>query len=300
IGLATGELIKLDEKMSEYLATLAGKIEEKTIDMARSTLHKFCSEFTYGEDVTPKAVQQWIGRQAQAGKAVPTIQRSLGDLRGYWRYLQSIEAMPDTANPFDKLTLPKRDRRSDKENERRPFTAADVSNILAETLKRKDVPLADLISLAMWTGARREELCALKVAKVNLSAGYIEIADAKTAAGWRQVPVHSKLAPTLKRLLKASNDGYVLSDLGSSKYGDRGNAVGTRFGRLKRELGYGEQYVFHSIRKTVATLLEDAGVPENVAADILGHEKPRITYGLYSGGTSLKTKREAIEKLSYR
>lgn len=50
----------------------------------------------------------------------------------------------------------------------------------------------------------------------------------------------------------------------------------------------------------VATLLEDAGVPENVSADILGHEKPRITYGLYSGGTSLKTKKEAIEKLAYR
>ena len=35
----------------------------------------------------------------------------------------------------------------------------------------------------------------------------------------------------------------------------------------------------------MVTLLEDAGVSENLTAGIVGHEKPRITYGLYSGGT---------------
>jgi integrase len=56
-----------------------------------------------------------------------------------------------------------------------------------------------------------------------------------------------------------------------------------------------DSHVFHSVRKTVGTLLENAGVTENVASDILGHEKPRITYGLYSGGASLEVKRAAVE-----
>jgi hypothetical protein len=51
--------------------------------------------------------------------------------------------------------------------------------------------------------------------------------------------------------------------------------------------------------KTVATLLENAGVKENVAADIIGHDKPTITCGLYSGGNSLAVKQAAIEKLRY-
>lgn len=34
-------------------------------------------------------------------------------------------------------------------------------------------------------------------------------------------------------------------------------------------------------------------------ADIVGHEKPRITYGLYSGGASMETEREALEKVRY-
>jgi len=72
-----------------------------------------------------------------------------------------------------------------------------------------------------------------------------------------------------------------------------------RFGRLKSAEGYNSHHVFHSIRKTFVTLLENAGISENVTADIVGHEKPRITYGLYSGGTALNLMRESIEKISY-
>ena len=61
-------------------------------------------------------------------------------------------------------------------------------------------------------------------------------------------------------------------------------------------MGFGPEHVFHSIRKTVATLLEDAQCPQGIAADIIGHDKPTTTYGLYSGGSSIATRRERIEK----
>ena len=85
-----------------------------------------------------------------------------------------------------------------------------------------------------------------------------------------------------------------------NKYGDRSNALGKRFGRLKEKHQFTSRHVFHSIRKTFTTLLENSGVSENVAADIIGHEKPRITYGVYSGGSTLETMREAIEKVRYK
>mgnify|MGYP001489334027 FL=1 len=43
-----------------------------------------------------------------------------------------------------------------------------------------------------------------------------------------------------------------------------------------------------------ATVFEQAGVPEGITADIVGHEKQTMTYGLYSGGTSVKQRKEAI------
>ncbi|OGQ57653.1 MAG: hypothetical protein A3J24_09395 [Deltaproteobacteria bacterium RIFCSPLOWO2_02_FULL_53_8] len=68
---------------------------------------------------------------------------------------------------------------------------------------------------------------------------------------------------------------------------------------MKTELAYGRSHVFHSIRKTLVTKLENAGVSENLAADIVGHEKPRITFGLYSDGAFLEVMRKAIEQISY-
>lgn len=296
--VATGQIIRLDEHLEEYLATLQN--EPKTVDMKRSTIKKFCEEFIYLQDVQRKAVQRWINKLAQEGKAVATIRRTMSELRGYWSYLISIEAASENNIPFEKLSIAKPAKAENGNGDRKPFTPAEVVKLLRAAEEKDDGDLADLIRLGMWTGCRIEELCALKVSKVG--DGFFEVEDAKTPAGWRQVPVHPKLAPTLARLIRKSieaKDEYVLSGLTPNKYGDRSNAIGKRFGRLKAAEGFGEAHVFHSIRKTVATLLDNAGVPENVAADILGHDKPTMTYGLYSGGSSLEVKAAALKKIDY-
>jgi integrase len=111
--------------------------------------------------------------------------------------------------------------------------------------------------------------------------------------------VASKITKAVKQALKESEDGYLISGLSFNKYGDRSNAVGKRFERIKKVLGFSSKQVFHSIRKCVVTQLEQGGVPESVVADLVGHEKQTMTYGLYSGGSSLTSIREAVEKLKY-
>ena len=98
----------------------------------------------------------------------------------------------------------------------------------------------------------------------------------------------------------AKGSDYLFRKLTAAQYGHRTDAIGKRFGRTKAALGYDGRYVFHSVRKTVATRLEQAGVLENVASDILGHEKTAtLSYGLYSSGTSFEQMRSAIEAISY-
>jgi integrase len=164
---------------------------------------------------------------------------------------------------------------------------------------QEDKQLIDTIEVGMWTGARIEEICALPLTRVYLDRKSFEVEDAKTEAGWREVPIHSKLLPTMERLVKESTDGYLIPVDTLNKYGDRSNAIGKRFGYMKTALGYGPGHVFHSIRKTVSTLFENAGVLENIAAAIIGHDVVTMTYGVYSGGPSLEVKRAAIEKISY-
>ena len=290
-AIATGTVVRLDEHLTDYLGTL--KNEQKSIDMKKSTINKFVEEFPYTSDIGRKEVQKWVNGQIKAGKALATVRRSLSELRGYWTYLQSIEVVSEDLQPFEKLTLPKTGK--DRAERREAFTPEEVVKL--HSAASGDKPLADLIYMAMYTGARIEELCSLKASKVGKT--YFDVDDAKTEAGWRRVPIHTKLIPVIKRLKDASTDGYILSGLGTNKYGDRSAAIGKRFGRLKTELGFGPGQVFHCIRKTVATMLENAGVAESVAAGILGHDHPTMTFGLYSGGADLEVKAAAVEKLEY-
>lgn len=63
-----------------------------------------------------------------------------------------------------------------------------------------------------------------------------------------------------------SKDGYLIPVSTQNQYDERSAPIGKRFGRMKAEMGFGPEHVFHSIRKTVATLLEDAQCPEGIAA----------------------------------
>ncbi len=296
VDIATGNVVRTDRHVEEYLGTLQN--EAKTVDMKRSTILRFCEQFPYTSGIRRKAVQHWVNRAAEAGLARATIQRALSDLRQYWAYLNSIEVVPDDVLPFEKLAVP-RIGKPETGDRRRAFEPVEVVDLLKAAADQGDQTLCDLIELAMWTGCRIEELCALPTANVNLVENFISIEDSKTEAGWRQVPIHKELMPLIQRLCERSTDGFVLCGLKENKYGDRSNAVGKRFGRLKKTKGFGAAFVFHSIRKTVATMLENANVPENIAADILGHEKDTMTYGLYSAGSSLALKKEALSRLQY-
>jgi integrase len=293
---ATGQLVPLTEHLDEWIST--SRATAKTQDMQRSDVNRFGKEFRLVQDVARPEVRRWITKLMNEDGLTPkTVQRVLSALRGYWRYLQSIGVAGEDDEPFTKLDVARQNKRTAPRSARQPFEPSEVVKLLNTAIAQGEEKLADLIRLGMWTGCRIEELCALKVEQVN--GDYFSVHDAKTEAGWRDVPIHSELAPTMARLIDGSDDGYVLSGLTVNKYGDRSNGIGKRFGRLKSAEGFGSQHVFHSLRKTVVTILENAGVAENIVADIVGHEKTTMTYGLYSGGVSLKVKREALDKLEY-
>lgn len=291
--LAIGQLVKTEDHREAWLATLTNNIP-RTVVQKRSIVIRFAETFPYLQDVTRKGVQEWVDKP---GRRPDTLKKNLSELRGYWEYLKSKGLVSEDAAPFDKITLPRLPRKGQDASARKPFEPEDVVRLVAEAEKRDLHTLADLIRMGMWTGARISELCFLQVKDVH--KGWFQIRDGKTKAAVRKVPIHSKLKPILARLTKGRDDGYVLADLAANKFGDRSGAIGHAFSRLKEDLGFGAAHVFHSIRKTMITQLENAQVPENIVADIVGHEKPRITYGLYSGGASVQVMQEAIEKLSY-
>lgn len=314
-GLAFGELTPTGIRQEEWKAQL--DVIPKTKDQMEKDLPLLIKQFPSIEDITKSSVKKWIDDLRSKGKSTATLDRILCAARNYWKYLQSHDVVPVELTPFkgvldlSKVAETKAKKRGKVTN--LPYERADVVKLwkAAESgwgaRPKPDYELASLIKLGAYTGARIEELCSLKAGNIKKDAFYI--GDSKTAAGIREVPIHSELKELVRSLLKItaedgttkdkSKDDYLLSGLTFNKYGDRSNAIGKRFGRLKETLCFDGSHTFHSFRATVITQLEDAGVSENLAADIVGHEKPRITYGLYSGGASLDVKREAVELISY-
>ena len=296
-AVVTGKAVPLGEHINAWLRP--SKNAQKTIDMQRRDATRFAERFRFADRVTSKAVQRWTFELQEEERLIPaTVRRMISACRMYWKYLKRSGVIDSDADPFvDAVERRAKRTKADVESDRRAFSAEDLVKLLRAAVAKRDRPLAQLIWLGMWTGCRIEELCALRATEVY--SDHLLISDAKSEAGNRLVPIHSRADELIRHLLAERSDGYVFSGLTFNKYGDRSNAIGKRFGRMKSAMGFTESHVFHSIRKTVTTLLENAGVPESVAADILGHEKPTITYGLYSAGTSLAVRREAIEKLSY-
>lgn len=297
--VAMGHRVILADHVPDYLKQYRNH-NIKTQAAYRSAMDRFVDEFSDDEQVTTKSIKRWVAKMAdEQNLAAKTIQRMIGQAQTFWSYLVEHEIVKREANPFTafKLTVPKTATRSVPIV---PFKPEEIVGILSAPEAQRDPQLTLLIRLGMYTGARIEELAMLKKADLDLDKGMLHVRGTKTNAADRVVPIHPALMPLLSALDAKSKDEYVIEELAIDGRGERGKAIGKRFGRLKAAMGYkGRDKVFHSIRKTVATLLEQAEVTEGVAADILGHEKQTMTYGLYSGGSSVAQKRAAIDKLKY-
>lgn len=163
--------------------------------------------------------------------------------------------------------------------------------------------------LGLYTGARLREIAQLDVADIRHEGDiwYLDIngdgpnKSLKTPAAKRRVPVHSDLI----RLgfldwvaAKPEGQRLFLSFTFNAKEG-YGRNLGRWFNTVFLPgLGMKESgLVFHSLRHTMVTRLAQAGVPEPLFQEIVGHERQGVAQQVYfKEGHTLAQKREAIER----
>jgi integrase len=241
----------------------------------------------YGNDVA-----LWAAGKLPPTDSHKTRKRRLSAIRKFCQ--DTGRPMPDSKEIMEGIV--KAPKGTAQANRRDSFTVARVLALIEMADRRGDGPLRDLIALALYTGARLGELATLKVGQIDLGQGSMRVAS-KTDAGDRTIPIHKAIRPLVEALMAHHDpEGYLIHTTAENVLGERGMALGKRFGILKTKAGHGPSLVFHSIRKTVATALQDCGCPEPIAADILGHEIATMSYGVYSTGSSLATRREWLEK----
>lgn len=294
-----GKKFPLKYHLPDYEKTLS-HIEAKSKDMRLSDIKRFMKKFKYAEEATNRDVKEWVEVNliAEEQLSVATCRRIMSNLRQYWKYLTDRKNL-NVLEPF-RYVVPERtiSRKQQVATRRKDIEPQDYRTLLTAAIDKGDEQLANLIQLGAYTGCRVEELCSIKLDKVLSDRLLIE--DSKTEAGWRIIPLHDDITDLVATMAKQSKDDYLITGLSFNKYGDRSNAIGKRFGKLKLKCGFGPNIVFHSLRKGVATQFQRLGVPENIAANLLGHDIPTMTYGLYSGNRlDFTVLKDTINKLTW-
>ena len=98
----------------------------------------------------------------------------------------------------------------------------------------EDTVLLDLIMLGLYTGARIEELCQLRVEDVVVedNCRALRITKSKTLAGTRLVPINPSISDLVDKLVATSKDNFLIFSKSKNQYDERSTKLSRRFGRL--------------------------------------------------------------------
>lgn len=161
------------------------------------------------------------------------------------------------------------------ETTRKPFTQEQIDALW----KIKDEPWVDTVLIYIYTGFRLQELLGMKTEQVNIKEWYFE-GGIKTAAGkCRIVPIHNRIKPFVKALVKQGNS-YLFT------YNDK---------KLSKQFYYkcwdevmkkiGADKTPHEARHTFETNLDNAKGNRKCIDMLMGHKSKDVGNRVYNHKT---------------
>jgi integrase len=302
--IATGQGTAVRGLLDTWLSETAGAITEQTVSHHRVAVRAFLTwagEGVLVEDVNRKTAGAFVSHllKPESGLSPKTIKRYLSSLSSLWGWLEA-RGHGAQDNPWLRQGVAKKARRG-QAAPRKQWTDEALIKVLNGTYTPQyTVTLHDLVRLALVTGARIEELCALQTTDVHHrdDGWWISIGQGKTEAAVREVPLHDSAAHVVEQRRK-TKPGFLFDELMPGPYGKRSSYASKAFGRYTMKLGLdAERQVFHALRNTFVEAMEEAEIVESTVKLILGHKRASLTYGHYSKGERVKL-RKAINKLRY-
>ncbi len=180
-----------------------------------------------------------------------------------------------------------------------PLTGDELRALLAvlrSSQRATELDLVDPILVLIGTGLRRGELLGLRWEDVDLKAGRLSVTGklVRVRGGGLQRQNFTKSEAGLRTVLLPKFVVQVLDDRRRRPYfGEQEMLFSSSRGtwrdldnfnkdwrKVRDDLGVAE-VSSHSFRKTVATLLDDAGLSATLAADQLGHSRTSMTQDKY-------------------
>ena len=213
-------------------------------------------------------------------------------------------------SPVDGLFIKGTGKLSPQTEHYEPFSNDDLKAIFSSAYP-VDMGKPDhywLPVVALFSGARREEIASLKAANVKTVDGVpcFQIEGGKTADARRLVPVHPQLQALgfmrYAEQVKSMGQEYLFPHTVDGANG-RGKNAGRQFTILmeKRSIK-DDRKVFHSFRHTVITRLHATGANTAHVMQITGHRGEAgqtVHFGTYTHDVGLQALADTMARLSY-
>lgn len=230
--------------------------------------------------VSAGMVQRWESAMLSRGLSSSTVGKAHRLLKQVMAH--AVRVGDIARNPLDDVKPPKRRAPSpnalDREGRARLISLLDSMG---------ECPLRTAAYIALFTGMRRGEICALRwddfgdeIAvrrSVGIGRGGAYLKAPKSDAGKRSIPVPERL-----RTVVRPSEGYVLGGetfYNPTKLGKEWAAFAKSFGIIGME---GRVCTFHDLRHTYATTAIANGADVRSVASILGHSNPAMTLTVYA------------------
>jgi len=296
--------IKLTECLEKFWPLSSDKIVNKTEHQIRkwknprkASVSKFIDIIgnKFLSDVTRTDIlkfrQWWMDRIADESAIANTANKCMTQVRDV---LKTVALAYELETDFDALFS--NTRLKETEQSRPPFEAAYVQNILLKenALKGLNLEARMLIYAMADTGARESELIGLSSEDIMLDSSipYIWIrpkknSQLKTLTSERQIP-----------LVGASLYAFSQLPKGFSRYSSSDSASATINKYLREnKLRPSDKHSLYSLRHTFKDRLRDAGAPEEVIDELMGHKTRGPKYGR---GHILDVKHKWLEKIKFK
>lgn len=252
----------------------------------------------------------------EQGQSPKTIYKKLSFIHAAFAVALDSELVE--RNPVAGVKSPK-DKRVEKS--RVPFSLDDLQSLFAAPVHAAGArPRGGggeacywLPLIALFSGARLEELAQLRVGDVRQEDGfgfYFNITtegegnQLKSKSARRRVPVHSELAKLgffeYLEACKNTKQEFLFPDLKPDVQGKRSGNWSKWFGRYKRQLGLiDKRKVFHSFRHGFIDACRTAGIQTEVRDVLVGHANDSVAAEYGEGRYPIAPLFDAIQRVKY-
>lgn len=215
-----------------------------------------------------------------------TVNHTIKIIRMIFKAAHEDGLIPE--NPAERLATVKKPPRA----ERRPFKLEELRSVLS----RADAEWQSLILFGLYTGQRLGDLARLTWANIDMKRATLALTTAKTGKRMslplatplkrhlesrldeqgERTPLHPRAFATVTNTKHASTLSRQFAELLAAA-GLRSPVSHSAVlkGRSSRRIS--SELSFHCLRHTASTLLREAGVPDAVVMEYIGHEDPQMS-----------------------